>query len=177
MTVGDLCAAAIEYSDNTAANLVLAAIGGPAGWTGFVRSLDDAASRLDRIEPALNDVPPGDIRDTTTPLAMLRNLQLTVLGKVLSPSSRERLAGWMVRCQTGDARLRAGLPAIWRIADKTGTWNGSHNASGDIAVAWAVGGPIVIASYLADANVDPTGRDAAHAEVGRIVAAAFRPHG
>ena len=82
----------------------LEAIGGPAGWTGFVRSLGDAASRLDRVEPALNDVPPGDTRDTTTPLAMLRDLQLTVLGKVLSPASRDRLAGWMVGCQTGQQR-------------------------------------------------------------------------
>lgn len=177
MTVGDLCAAAIEYSDNTAANLILAAIGGPAGWTGFVRSLDDAASRLDRTEPTLNDVPPGDTRDTTTPLAMLRDVQLTVLGKVLSPASRDRLANWMIACETGQARLRAGLPRTWRVGDKTGTWDGPYNASGDLAVAWAPSGPIVITSYLAGASAEPDERDAAHAEVGRIVAAAFRPHG
>ena len=177
MTVGELCAAAIEHSDNTAANLILASIGGPPGWTGFVRSLDDAASRLDRVEPALNDVAPGDTRDTTTPLAMLRDLELTVLGKVLSPASRDRLAGWMVACETGKQRLRAGLPSAWRVGDKTGTCDSHHNTTGDIAVAWAPGGPMVIASYLADANVDPVGRDAALAEVGRIVAAAFRSHG
>lgn len=176
MRLADLCAAAVMLSDNTAANLILHAIGGPAGWTGFVRSLGDACSRLDRTEPTLNTADVGDPRDTTTPLAMLGDLQLTVLGKVLSPASRERLAGWMVRCQTGDARLRAGLPVAWRIADKTGT--GAHAACGDIAVAWAPAGPIVITSYLTGAEAaSPAERDAAHAEVGRIVAAAFSPHG
>lgn len=176
MPLADLCAAAIMLSDNTAANLILGAIGGPAGWTGFVRSLGDACSRLDRTEPALNAAETGDPRDTTTPLAMLGDLQLTVLGKVLSAASRERLAGWMVRCQTGQQRLRGGLPGAWRIGDKTGT--GANGTSGDIAVAWAPAGPILIASYLTDASsAAPAERDAVHAEVGRIVAAAFRPHG
>ena len=176
MALGDLCAAAIEVSDNTAANLILDTIGGPAGWTGFVRSLGDAASRLDRVEPELNAAEPGDPRDTTTPFAMADDLRLTLLGKVLSPVSRDRLAGWMGDCRTGAARLRSGLPAAWRIADKTGT--GENGASGDIAVAWAPAGPIVIASYLTGARAaSPAECDAVHAEVGRIVAAAFRPHG
>jgi beta-lactamase class A len=175
MALGDLCAAAIQISDNTAANLILSAIGGPAGWTGFVRSLADAASRLDRTEPALNAVVPGDPRDTTTPLAMLRDLQLTTLGKVLSPGSRDRLVDWMVGCRTGAARLRAGLPAAWRIADKTGTGPGT---TGDIAVAWTAGGPIVVASYLSGAAADLGVNGVALVlRGGRIVAAAFRPHG
>ena len=178
MSLGELCAAAIEVSDNGAANLILGSIGGPAGWTGFVRSLGDSASRLDRTEPALNEVLPSDTRDTTTPIAMLRDLQLTVLGKVLSPASRDRLAAWMVGCQTGEQRLRAGLPPTWRVGDKTGTWDSRPNASGDIAVAWAPSGPIVIASYLTGANsASEDERNAVHAEVGRIVAAALRPHG
>jgi beta-lactamase class A len=175
LSFGDLCAAAIEYSDNTAANLVLAAIGGPAGWTGFVRSLGDASSRLDRTEPTLNTAIPGDPRDTTTPLAMLTDLKLVLLGKVLSASSRDRLVGWMVDCQTGRSRLRAGLPSSWRVADKTGT--GAHGMANDIAVAWTPSGPIVIACYLSAERASDTERDAAHAEVARIVAESLRPHG
>ena len=171
----ELCAAAIEYSDNTAANLVLTAIGGPAGWTGFVRSLGDASSRLDRTEPTLNTAIPGDPRDTTTPLAMLTDMKRVLLGKVLSVSSRDRLVGWMVDCQTGRSRLRAGLPASWRVADKTGT--GDHGAANDIAVAWTPSGPIVIASYLSAERATAAERDAAHAEVARIVAESLRPHG
>jgi beta-lactamase class A len=174
MAFGDLCAAAVEQSDNTAANLILESIGGPAGWTHFVRTLGDASSRLDRTEPALNTSIAGDARDTTTPLAMLADLQLVVLGKVLAPASRERLASWMVQCQTGLSRLRAGLPAAWRIGDKTGT--GEHGASGDIAVVWRAGdAPVVIASYIRGAHATDAARDQAYAEVGRIVALAFNP--
>ncbi|MGH6971827.1 MAG: class A beta-lactamase, partial [Caulobacteraceae bacterium] len=175
MTFGELCAAAIELSDNTAANLILASIGGPPGWTRFVRSLGDGVSRLDQSEPALNDVPPGDIQNTTTPAAMLGDLRRVVLGDVLSPGSRAHLAGWMVACKTGLKRLRAGLPADWRVGDKTGTWTGAHNASGDIAAAWTPRGPIVITCYLSNAAAPIPARDAAFAQAARVVARTFRP--
>ena len=176
MTLGELCAAAIELSDNTAANLILASIGGPAGWTGFVRSMGDIASRLDRNEPSLNTARLGDPRDTTTPRAMIADLELAVLGKVLAPASRDLLAGWMIKCGTGRARLRAGLPASWRVGDKTGT--GENGAAGDIAVAWTPAGPLVTACYLAGATrASAAERDGAIAEVGRIVAETLRPHG
>ena len=175
MAFADLCAAAIEVSDNTAANLILASIGGPAGWTHFVRTLGDGLSRLDRNEPALNTAVVGDPRDTTTPLAMLSDLRLVLLGKVLSPSSRDRLSGWMVACETGKARLRAGLPASWRVGDKTGT--GQHGSANDIAVVWTPTQPIVIAAYLTGAEAaSPDARDGALAEVGRTVAESLRPH-
>ena len=174
MAFADLCAAAIEVSDNTAANLILASIGGPAGWTHFVRTLGDGLSRLDRNEPALNTAVVGDPRDTTTPLAMLSDLRLVLLGKVLSPATRERLAGWMVACETGKARLRAGLPAQWRVGDKTGS--GAHGSANDIAVVWTPTRPIVIAAYFTGAKAaSPDARDAALAEVGRIVAESLRP--
>jgi beta-lactamase class A len=176
VVLGDLLAAAVELSDNTAANLVLKAIGGPAGWTAFVRQLADATSRLDRTEPTLNTSVPGDPRDTTTPAAMAYDLKATLLGDALSPASREALAGWMVACQTGAARLRAGLPKSWRIGDKTGT--GDHGSTNDIAVAWTASGPIVIACYLTEAEHAPLAvREAAIASVGRLVAETFRPHG
>src|SRR5580700_7388706 len=96
MRLADLCAAAIEHSDNTAANLILARIGGPAGWTGFARAIGDPISRLDRNEPALNGAEPGDARDTTAPQAMLADLRAVAAGGVLWPQSRTRLVGWMV---------------------------------------------------------------------------------
>jgi beta-lactamase class A len=172
LRLGELCAAAIEYSDNTAANLILGAIGGPAAWTGFVRSLGDDVSRLDLTEPALNVFVPGDPRDTTTPKAMLADLRSAALGNVLSLPSRQRLIYWMVACKTGLRRLRAGLPQSWRVADKTGAWL-SGGSAGDIAVAWAPSGPIVIACYLTGATAPPAAREAAIAEVGRVAAAAF----
>jgi beta-lactamase class A len=169
-----LCAAAVELSDNTAANLILASIGGPAGWTSFVRSLGDVASRLDRKEPALNSADPNDPRDTTTPLAMLSDLRMAVFGKLLSQASRDRLIGWMVDCQTGKTRIRAGVPTKWRVGDKTGS--GRRGTANDIAVIWTDTAPILIASYLTGATSATSDEvDAAHAEVGRIVARTFRP--
>jgi beta-lactamase class A len=173
MALGDLCAAAIEVSDNTAANLVLAQIGGPAGWTAFARTLGDYASRLDRTEPALNRALAGDPRDTTTPLAMLTDVKLVTLGKILTAGSRERLTGWMGACRTGLGRLRAGLPPDWRVADKTGT--GDAGGSADVAIAWAPRAPILIASYVIGATTPASETDAIHAEVGRIAAETFRP--
>jgi beta-lactamase class A len=172
MTLSDMCAAAIDLSDNTAANAILAAIGGPAGWTRFVRGLGDAKSRLDRTEPTLNTALPGDPRDTAVPVAMASDLKRVLLGDALSPASRERITGWMVDCETGLARLRAGLPSSWRVADKTGT--GDNATSNDIAVAWAPRDPIVITCYLTGAKTaSADARDAAIADVGRLVAETF----
>ncbi|HZZ88055.1 MAG TPA: class A beta-lactamase [Caulobacteraceae bacterium] len=172
MKLADLCAAAIELSDNTAANLILGAIGGPPGWTRFVRSLGDARSRLDRTEPTLNTAIPGDPRDTATPWAMVGDLRAVLLGDALSPASRALITGWMANCKTGQARLRAGLPAGWKVADKTGT--GARGTANDIAVAWSPSGPMVIACYLTGATAAPDdARDAAIASVGRIVAEAL----
>jgi len=47
MTVGDACAAAVEWSDNTAANLLLEIMDGPAHLTKFIRALGDEITRLD----------------------------------------------------------------------------------------------------------------------------------
>ncbi len=169
LTVAELCEAAMAWSDNTAANLLLARQGGPQALTDWLRTLGDPATRLDRSEPALNDVPPGDVRDTTTPEAMARTLQAVALGEVLTPASRERLQGWMLGCRTGDQRLRAGMPPGWRIGEKTGT--GPRGTSNDIGVLWPPGrAPVALACYLTGSTADGARRDAAIAEVGRRVA-------
>jgi beta-lactamase class A len=172
MTIEEACEAAVVLSDNTAANLLLNIQFGPEGLTRFLRANGDGVTRLDRTEPALNIVPPGDERDTTTPDAMARTLQRFLLEDgVLTPAHREKLIGWMIESPTGRERLRAGLPSDWRAGDKTGTWNGEHNAANDVAIAWPPGrAPIVIACYLHGTNVEPPARNAAHAEIARIIA-------
>ena len=112
MTVRDLCAAAIEYSDNTAGNLLLRDIGGPSKLTEYFRGLGDPVTRLDRTEPSLNSAVAGDPRDTTTPRAMVSNLKLLLLGERLSRDSRSQLEAWLAANTTGAKRIRAGLPAI-----------------------------------------------------------------
>lgn len=169
MTVAELCHAAVAVSDNTAANLLLATLGGPGGLTAFVRSLGDRHTRLDRIEPELNEATPGDPRDTTTPAAMLADMRALLLGDRLSPSSRTRLGDWLVASTTGGKRLRAGFPPDWRAGDKTGTsGNGVFN---DIAIAWPPGrGPRLVTAYYAGSSASAAQADAVLAEVGRIVA-------
>jgi beta-lactamase class A len=170
MTLAELCAAALDYSDNTAANLILSALGGPHAVTAFARSLGDPVTRLDRTEPTLNEATQGDPRDTTTPATMAANLQKLLLGKALAPASREQLTNWMIANKTGDARLRAGLPRDWRIGDKTGT--GERGTANDIAIAWPPGRkPIIVAVYLTGSTVSPDQQSAAIADVARAVTA------
>ncbi len=169
MTIAELCEAAMIVSDNTAANLLLSSFGGPAGLTAFVRSLGDTVTRLDRIEMDLNDVAPGDPRDTTTPAAMLHTIRRLVLEDALSPASRERLIGWFVSNKTGDARLRAGFPKEWRIGDKTGT--GPRAATNDVGVAWPPGRkPVIVTVYYAASDAPLETRERVIAEVARVVA-------
>ena len=168
MSVVDMCEAAVELSDNTCASALLARFGGPSALTAFWRSIGDAVSRLDHNEPELNRSPPGDPHDTTTPAAMAGNLRSLILGKVLSPNSRERLTGWMLGCKTGDNRLRAGLPKGWRVGDKTG--NNGKDAAGDIAVTWSTRGePVLVCAYTQGGAPTPRQVEAVFAGIGRFV--------
>jgi beta-lactamase class A len=169
-SVEELCAAAMTQSDNVAANLLLATIGGPAGVGAFARTLGDARTRLDRPEVELNAAIPGDPRDTTTPLAMLGNLHALLLGDALPDAARERLLGWLRANTTGDKRLRAGLPADWRVGDKTGS--GEHGTTNDIAILWPPGrAPLLVCAYLTGSKLDSESRDAIHAGLARALSA------
>jgi len=169
MTLADICAAALTTSDNTAGNMMLKAIGGPAGLTSFARSIGDGSTRLDRWETALNEASPGDDRDTTTPLAMARSLQALLLGSVLSGASKKQLGDWMLASQTGDAKLRAGLPKRWRIGDKTG--GGNHGTTNDVAIIFPPGHePLIATVYITGTSASFEARNAAIATIGRALA-------
>ena len=170
LSVAEMCAATVELSDNTCANLLLARVGGPSALTAFWRSTGDGITRLDHNEPMLNRAAPGDPHDTTTPAAMAGTLRRLVLGTVLSPESRERLSGWMLGCTTGANRLRAGLPKDWRIGDKTG--NNGKDASGDIAVIWPrPDAPIVVCAYTQGGSPSAPALETVFTQIGRLVAA------
>jgi beta-lactamase class A len=171
MSVAEICDAAVTLSDNTAGNLLLESFGGPAGLTAFARSLGDTVTRLDRMETELNEARPGDPRDTTSPNAMLGDMQRLILdGDMLTASSREQLQRWLLASRTGDKRLRAGLPAGWRVGDKTGT--GANGTANDIAVVWPAGrAPILVAAYFTGSTISDAARNGVIAEVGRIVTA------
>jgi len=169
MTLAELCAAAVVESDNTAANLLLANFDGPSGLTTWLRAMGDVHTRLDRTELALNEAKPGDPRDTTTPASMLEDAHKIVLGKLLSPASRNLLTGWLIADRAGEKRLRAGFPAVWRAGDKTGT--GFKGTVNDVAVAWPpAGGPLIVAAYMTECQASDAECEAVLAEVGKLAA-------
>jgi beta-lactamase class A len=170
MTVEALCEAAITMSDNTAANLLLASLSGPAGLTAFFRTLGDTTSRLDRTEPMLNTAIAGDERDTTTPHAMLGTMHALLVGEALSASSRARLLAWLVATKTGLSRLRAGFPAAYRAGDKTGT--GENGAVNDLTIAWPPARtPLLVAAYTMGSSASTEQLSAALANAAKIVLA------
>lgn len=172
LSVEALCAAAVVQSDNTAANLLLATMDGPAGLTAFLRKIGDPETRLDRNEESLNTAIPGDPRDTTTPNSILFSMRTLLQGNVLKPESRRRLEQWALDCATGGARIRAGVPAGWQVGDKTGT--GANGTSNDIAflrleAGKGAGETLFLAIYLTGSKASGKERDAVIAEATRVV--------
>jgi beta-lactamase class A len=168
MTVDALCAAAIQYSDNTASNLLMKILGGPGAVTTFARSIGDRQFRLDRWETALNSAIPGDRRDTSTPNAMGRSLQRLALGDALEPYLQVQLQAWLRGNTTGAARIRSGTPADWQVGDKTGT--GDYGTANDIGVLWPPRrAPVIVAIYTTQGEKDAKARNDVIALAARIV--------
>jgi len=169
MTVAQLAEAAITMSDNTAANVLLTALGGPNGFTLWIRQHVDTVTRLDRFETLLNENLPGDERDTSTPRAQVNALNRLLVGDSLRRANREALRTWMIGSLTGGERIRDGLPSDWRVGDKSGT--GMNGAFNDVAIAWAPkGDAILIAVYQDGGDADSDTRNAIHREIGALVA-------
>jgi len=169
MTVQDLCEAAVVVSDNTAANVLLQATGGPAALTQWLRTLGDDTTRLDRNEPTLNTALAGDERDTSTPKAMLNTLQKLLLGDVLEGFARALLQQWLLDSRTGDKRLRAGMPSEWSVGGKTGT--GENGTACDSIIIWPTpqSAPVLVTAYLTGSKLDAADRDAVLARAGEAV--------
>ncbi len=173
MTVSELCAAAMMYSDNTATNLIVKKLGGPSAVTAFARSLGDNTFKIDSWEPELNSNP-NDLRDTSTPTAMEKSLQKLTLGNVLAEPERNQLVTWMKSNTTGDARIRAGTPKGWIVADKTGAGS-DYGISNDIGVIWPPNSaPIVVSIYSINNKKDAARRDDVIAQATRIIIDGFR---
>jgi beta-lactamase class A len=172
MSAEQLCAAAIRYSDNTAGNLLLDVLGGTAAVTAYARTLGDPITRLDRKEPEVNTGFAGDPRDTTTPLAMLGDLQKIVLSGALPAPQAALLQSWLLGSMLGAQRIRAGVPSTWRVADKTA--GGVNGLNGDIAIIWPpLRAPLLLAIFVARPDRSNDGLPKVIADATRLVAAAF----
>lgn len=169
MTVAELCAAAISYSDNTAMNLLTKKLGGPAGLNTFARSIDDKHFKLDHWWPDEALSSPASREDETTPAAMEKSLRKLVLGNVLGKSQRNMLITWLKQNTTGDARIRAGVPQGWMVGDKTGS--GFHyGTTNDIAIIWPPKcAPIIVTIFYSSNKKDAPKRDDILASTTRIL--------
>ncbi|WP_189060939.1 class A beta-lactamase [Longimycelium tulufanense] len=172
MTVGELCAAAIAYSDNTAANLMLRELGGPKAVTRFCRSIGDRTTRLDRWEPELNTAEPWRVTDTTSPHAIGQTYAQLAIGDALTPRDRTQLTAWLLANTTSGARFRAGLPEDWKLGDKTGS--GDYGTANDVGIAWTPEGtPVVLAVLTTKGKADAPKDEPLIAKTAALLAAAL----
>ncbi len=168
ITTEKACEATMLMSDNTAANIVLAEIGTPSSLTLFLRFIGDNTTRLDRIEPALNEAKSGDIRDTTTPNAMTNTLNELLFGQTLNAKDKRTLKAWMVNNKVSDPLLRSILPQQWFIADRSGA--GGFGSRGITAIVWSEQrSPIIIAIYLKQTDLNIAERNQVIVEVGNAI--------
>lgn len=173
MSIGDLCLATLDISDNTAANLLLDRIGGTAEVTAFVQRLGDTVTRLDRGEPDLNIFAPGDPRDTTSPSAMVQTWQAMLLGSALSPAARQQLTDWMSLGGVTGALIRASTPSDWAVTDKSGAGDGfTRNLVGMITLPDQ--STYLFAIYVSDTPADFDARNAAVQQVGAAIVEVIR---
>ncbi|MFD5424006.1 class A beta-lactamase [Streptomyces sp. NPDC127084] len=170
MTLRELCDAATRYSDNTAANLLFDALGGPKQLDAILeKHLGDKVTQMNRYETELNEATPGDPRDTSTPRQLARDLRALVLGKALKSDERAQLTQWMRTNTTGSKLVQAGVPEGWTVADKSG--GGRYATRNDIAVVWPGGGakPIVMAILSSRDREDAQWNDALVADAASVV--------
>ncbi len=172
MSLAQLSAATLQYSDNTAMNKILDYLGGPSKVTQFARSINDVTYRLDRKEPELNTAIHGDPRDTTSPIAMAKSLQALALGDALGQSQRQQLVTWLKGNTTGDHSIKAGLPKHWIVGDKTGS--GDYGTTKDIAVIWPENhAPLILVVYFTQQEQDAKYRKDIIAKAAEIVTKPF----
>lgn len=168
ITLHQLCDATLVHSDNTAANLILEVLGGPQAVTELARSLGDTVTRLDRWETELNESKPGDPCDTTSPRAMLNDLEQLLLGEVLTPKDRAQLRNWMQRTQTAKSLFRAVLPNTWEIADRTGA--GGYGTRNYVAVIWPPERePFIVTVFMTNTQASFAERNAAIRALGEVI--------
>jgi beta-lactamase class A len=142
LTLANLVERMVRDSDNTACDVILGIIGGPAAVTRRMHELELPAIRIDRTETQIGadlDAPDGvasywtDRRDTATPDALVelfRKFHARETG--LSRSSHRLLLRHLTDTVTGPRRIKSALPEGALLAHKTGSMPGVANDAGVI---------------------------------------------
>ena len=135
-TASQLMHAMITRSDNHATDLLIRNLGGPERIQEWLEQRNVTGMRIDRniaqLLAAKRDL--WDVRDSSTPKAMVELLRRLDNGTLLRPWSRAYLLNLMAQCSTGRNRMRAMLPAGTRVEHKTGTLSGYSSDVGFITL-------------------------------------------
>ncbi|MFA4939544.1 class A beta-lactamase [Brevundimonas sp.] len=167
LTIRELMQAAVEVSDNPAANILIREMGGIAVWRSWWPTFGDTTTVISRLEPDLNTALPNDPRDTCLPDQTIANIRELAFSDRLTPEHDQLITGWMTSSPTGANRIKAGAPQGWTVAHKTGT--GSNGATNDIGMLTPLSGsPVLLAAYFTGApEATDDQRDAVIAEATR----------
>ena len=150
LTIRQLMQAAVEVSDNPAANILIREMGGIAVWRSWWPTFGDTTTVISRLEPDLNTALPSDPRDTCLPDQTIANIRELAFSDRLTPEHDQLISGWMIASPTGPNRIKAGAPQGWTVAHKTGT--GSNGATNDIGMLTPMSGsPVLMAAYFTGA--------------------------
>lgn len=169
MTLAEICEAAIRWSDNTAANLIIEELGGVADFKAALREIGDNVTEPARIEPEMNFFEVGEIRDTSTPRQMAKDFKFFLIDEALSEEKKFLLKNWMTETSITDELIKAAAPADWIVADKSGS-GGNFGTRNDIAVVYPPNRPPVIIAIMSRRNeVDADFDNALIVETAKII--------
>ena len=173
MTLFDICEAAVRFSDNTAANLMLNKLGGSVGFKAALRGIGDEVSNPVRLEPELNEILLGDDSDTSTPRQMALNLQKYIFGSLLNDEQKQILTDWMTDNEITNSLIKSGVPNGWKVLDKSGS--GNYGTRNDIAIIYPPNSnPIIVAIMTNHNNKNDKYDDKLIAEITKIIIDTFQ---
>lgn len=163
----------LTRSSNPATDALIAAVGGVdvvndwarrAGIEEFNLTRDIATLVRDdgEFDPAVHI----DVRDSSTPKAMVELLSGLYQGRWLSEESRDLIISTMERCRTGTRRIPALMPDNVLVAHKTGSLN---NTSSDIGVITAPDGRSIAVAIYVTGQGTRANREARIAQIARAI--------
>ncbi|WP_222619114.1 class A beta-lactamase [Undibacterium hunanense] len=163
---------AIVDSDGTASDVLLRVLGGPAIVMQYLEQLGIQDIKVVDTEKEMGKNWTMQYRNSATPKAMIKLLQVFQQGKGLSPKSRDLLMKWMQETDNGPARIKGLLPAETIVAHKTGTSgtrNGFTAAHNDVGIVTLPNGNhMAVAVFLTDSTAPHTSRDLTIAKITRV---------
>lgn len=110
----------------------------------------------------------SDPRDTSTPDGMAALLQKIFNEPILKPDSKALLIDIMMRCETGQARLKGALPPGTAVRHKTGTIGMTTNDVGIISLPGDAG-HLIVAAFVKSSEKPISDRETAIAQVTRML--------